>query len=290
MDKDEIQIKIYSKIDELPTLPVVLPKLLSLMENEKSHTSDIIDTISHDPALTSKVLKVANSAYYGFQREISSLERAVVLLGFNMVRTLALSIGIIRNMPADKPNPYFSWEGLWMHSLAVATVMQELGRRFGRGDGSEYLFIIGLLHDVGKVVLDQFFSEPFRQALEDSCNQEKVELHVAERSVFGFDHGEIGAMLLSRWKFPEKITDCIAFHHQMEMPLGINGNDLAMLRIADVLPQELDIGEEGNPVVPEIRDTDLCKVSGMNREELEEMRTYLNGAKNGIHAFFKALH
>lgn len=289
MEKDEIRVKIYSKIDELPTLPAVLPKLLGLMESEKSHTSEIIDTISHDPALTSKILKVANSAYYGFQREISSLERAVVLLGFNMVRSLALSIGVIRNLPPNKANPYFSWEGLWVHSLAVASVMQELGKRFGRGDDKEYLFIIGLLHDVGKVVLDQFFSKLFRQALENSCKWEKVELHIAERGIFGFDHGEVGAMLLSRWRFPEKITDCIASHHQAGMPIGINGNDLAMLRIADILPRELGMGEEGNPLIPEIHEAYLDKLPGMNEKELDDMRTYLKGAKDGIYAFFSAV-
>ena len=289
MEEDEIRVKIYSKIDELPTLPAVLPKLLSLTESEESHTAEIIDTISRDPALTSKILKVANSAYYGFQREISSLERAVVLLGFNMVRSLALSIGIIRNVPANKRNFHFSWEGLWIHSLAVATVMQELGKRFGRADDNEYLFIIGLLHDIGKVVLDQFFSKLFRRALEDSWKPEEVELHVAERNIFGFDHGEVGAMLLSRWRFPGKITDCIAFHHRSEAPAAVNGNDLAMLRIADVLPQELGIGEEGNPLIPEVHEADLDKLPGMNKKELDDMRAYLGGAKDGIHAFFNAV-
>jgi putative nucleotidyltransferase with HDIG domain len=289
MEKDEIRLKIYSKIDELPTLPIVLPKLLSLVESEKSNTSDIIDTISNDPALTSKILKVANSAYYGFQREIASLERAVVLLGFNMVRSLALSIGVIRNLPLNKANSHFSQEGLWIHSLAVATVMKELGKRFGRQDDNEYLFVIGLLHDIGKVVLDQFFSKFFSQALEGSFKLHKVELHVAERDIFGFDHGEVGAMLLSRWRFPKKITDCIAVHHQKEIPDCINGNDVAMLRIADILPQELGIGEEGNPVLPEIHTTDLDKVLGMNKQELGNMRAYLYEAKDRIRAFFSAM-
>ncbi len=290
MEKDEVRAKIYSKIEELPTLPVVLPKLLSLMESEESRTSEIIDAISHDPALTSKILKVANSAYYGFQREISNLERAVVLLGFNMVRSLALSIGVIHNLPSSKPNPYFSWEGLWIHSLAVASVMQELGKRSGGGGGNEYLFIIGLLHDIGKVVLDQFFGTFFRQALEeDSRKLEKGELHIAERRIFGLDHGEVGAMLLSRWRFPEKITDCIAFHHQTEMPEEIDGNDLAMLRIADILPKELAIGEEGNPLIPEIHETTFEEVPWMNEKELDDMRAYLNGAKDRIYAFFSAI-
>ena len=92
MEKGEIHNKVYAKIDELPTLPVVLPKLLTLMESEKTGAPEVAEVISRDPALTSKILKTANSAYYGFQQEISDLGRAVPLLGFNMLKSLALSI------------------------------------------------------------------------------------------------------------------------------------------------------------------------------------------------------
>jgi len=104
MEKNELQAKIYSKIEELPTLPVVLPRLLSLTADEKAGAAHLADAISSDPALTSKILKVSNSAYYGFSQEISSLERAIPLLGFNMVRSLALSISVIwRRIPRYGP-------------------------------------------------------------------------------------------------------------------------------------------------------------------------------------------
>ena len=288
MDKNELRTKIYSKIDELPTLPAVLPKLLGLMESDRSNASDITDAISSDPALTSKILKVANSAYYGFSQEISDLEKAVVLLGFNMVKSLALSIGVIHSLPSGKKSPNFSQEGLWIHSLAVATVMQEFGKRYGKADDNGYLFIIGLLHDIGKVVLDQFFSDLFQQALEEAQNLGKAELHVSERRVIGFDHGEIAAMLLTRWRFPEVISNPIAVHHQTEIPEGTSANDVAMLRIADVLPQELGLGEEGNPVPPEIYEADLNALE-IKEKELEDMRAYLNGVKDGIYALFSAM-
>jgi HD-like signal output (HDOD) protein len=116
MEKDKLREKIYSKIDEIPTLPIVIPKLLSLIESDKSNVADIADAISRDPALTSKILKVANSAYYGFSQGISSLEKAVSLLGFNMVQSLALSIGVLRSLPAGKISTHFSQKGLWIHS------------------------------------------------------------------------------------------------------------------------------------------------------------------------------
>ena len=254
MKKNELLVKIYSKIDELPTLPTVVPKLLNLMESTTSDASGITDAISRDPALTSKILKVANSAYYGFPQGIADLERAMVLLGFNMVKSLALSIGVLRSLPEGKKSSCFSQKELWFHSVAVATVVKELNKRFGQGDDHEYLFIVGLLHDIGMVVLSQFFSELFEQALEEAHDLKKIEFYLAERKVIGFDHGEVGAMLLERWRFPEVISNPIAVHHQPEKQEGSNTTDVAMLRIADALSHELDSKKEVPPMPLEIRD------------------------------------
>lgn len=288
MEKDAVLRKIYSKIDEIPTLPAVVPKLLSVMESETSNASDIADTISNDPALSSKILKVANSAYYGFSQEILSLKLAMPLLGHNMVKSLALSIGVIHSLPSGRRSPNFSDKGLWIHSLAVATLMQELGKRFRKGGIAEHFFIIGLLHDIGKVVLNQYFSELFQEALEEVHNEGIAGLHIAESRLIGFDHGEIGAILLTRWKFPDVISSSIALHHQKEAPEGINGLDVAMLRVANALPQELGLGQDGNPVPPAISRQDL-KVLEIGENEIEEMRAYLVGVKDEIYALFDAM-
>ncbi|MBW1850980.1 MAG: HDOD domain-containing protein [Deltaproteobacteria bacterium] len=288
MEKEEFQAKIYSKIDELPTLPAVLPKLLSLIENEKSSAAHVAEVISHDSAMTAKIIKVANSAYYGFSQEISSLEKAVPLLGFNMVRSLALSIGVIESLPSGEDSTLFSREGLWVHSLAVATAMQELRKRFEKEDSNEHHFVVGLLHDIGKLVLDQFFTTLFQQALEEAHSHEKIELYVAERSIIGFDHGEIGGMVLTRWKFPDLISTSIAVHHQTDFPEGKIAKDIAMLRIADALPQGIGLGRSGNPIPPEIHENDL-KILGISEEELADMREYLDSAKSGIHALLSAM-
>jgi len=288
MEKNELRTKIYSKIDEIPTLPVVIPKLLTLMESDKTDAADIADAISRDPALSSKILKVANSAYYGFSKGISSLEKAVPLLGFNMVQSLALSIGVLRSLPSGKKSTHFSQQDLWIHSLAVATVMKELGKRYGKGNDREYLFIIGLLHDIGKIVLDQYFGELFHRAIEEFHNLGNIELHQAETREIGVDHGEVGAMLLTRWKFPDNICNAIAVHHGSEIPEGTNAEDVAMLRIADVLAHELSLEEEENPMPPEIRDADL-KILEMNENQLEDIRAYLLDHKDGIYDFYRSM-
>lgn len=288
MEKNELRVKIYSKIDELPTLPAVIPKLLSLMESTTSDVSSVTEAISRDPALTSKILKVANSAYYGFPQGITDLKRAVALLGFNMVKSLALSIGVLRSLPQGQKTSLFSQEELWFHSVAVATAMKEMGRKYGQGNDHEYLFIVGLLHDIGMVVLDQFFSELFEKALEEARTQERREFYLAERRVIGFDHGEVGAMLLERWRFPEVISSLIAVHHQPEIQEGPDITDIAMLRIADALSHELDPKKEAPPMPLEIQDADL-KALHMKEKDIDDLKAYLHDEKDGINAFFNTM-
>ncbi|MDY6881725.1 MAG: HDOD domain-containing protein [Desulfatiglans sp.] len=288
MEKAKLRAKIYSRIDELPTLPAILPKLLSIMEDEKTNASHVADAISHDPAMTSKILKIANSAYYGFQQEICDLSKAVALLGFNMVRSLALSIGVIETMPSSKKSLAFSSEGLWIHSLAVATAAQELSKRFGKGDGDTHHFVVGLLHDIGKIVLYQFFHDLFLESLEEAHSKENMGLFEAERRVIGLDHGYVGSMLLTRWKFPEVIHHAIAAHHEEGVPEGPGAHDVAILRIADALTQELRLGDAGNPSAPEVRPRDLG-VLGLKKGSLEQVTSYLKGTEEGIYAFFEAM-
>jgi len=287
MEKEALRKKIFSKIDELPTLPVVLPRLLNLMESEKSDAYDIAQAISHDPALTSKILKVANSAYYGFSQEICSLDRAIPLLGLNMVRSLALSIGVMAALPdGDRESTHLSREGLWMHSLAVATAVRELAKR--TGETNEHLFVVGLLHDIGKIVLDQFFNEPFGRALEAVRDQKDLSLHVAERNIIGMDHGEIGEMLLKRWKFPNVISGPISVHHQTAIPEGVNRKDVALLRVADTLSKTVGFGNPEPFGYPETHDEDILML-GLDEPGLSEMKDYLTDAKEGIVDFFSAL-
>ncbi len=288
MHKDELRAKIYSKIEELPTLPSVLPRLMHLMEDEMVSASHVADIIAGDPALTSKILKAANSAYYGFPQEIDTLERAVALLGFNMVRSLALSIGIMHSLPSGTPSSHFSEEGLWTHSLAVAKAMERLGKNARPGESRDHIFVVGLLHDIGKVVLIEFFRETFVQALEAAQRPETALLHEAERGLFGFDHGEVGAMLLTRWRIPPVIAGPIGVHHGTDFPEGMDEADVALLRISDALCQNLDLGEGGSLTPIDIPGEDL-KVLRIGEKELEDVEEHLEESREAIRGFFKAL-
>jgi putative nucleotidyltransferase with HDIG domain len=285
MEKEKLIQQVYSRIEELPTLPVVVPKLINLIENDKSNASDLTDIISHDPALTAKILKVANSAYYGFPQKISELEHAVALLGFNMVKSLALSIGVIKSFPEGKDTEYFSHDGLWLHSLTVATIINELAKKHAGKNINRSLFIIGLLHDVGKLVFDQFFHEDFQKVLKYANETDNVKLHGAELEVIGIDHCELAGILLERWNFPPDIMNPIKYHHFRELPGETSPVDVALLRISNILAQDINIGVEGNPSPNPLHNEDLA-VLNMNHDNYIEIKNNLEGIRKKIDDLF----
>ena len=288
MDKAAFKEQLYAKIDELPTIPVVVTRLLSLLENPDVSVSELTRVISSDQALSFKVLKTANSAYYGFAQEVASLDRAVALLGLNMVKSLSLSIGVLRALPKVKDRENISAQGLWQHSLAVATLAQQLSAGAGRSVQEDHLFVTGLLHDVGKIVLLHFFTDLYVEILEGLQSDASGTLAKAERSQIGFDHGEIGALLLQRWKFPLRVIQPIAaHHHEGELPAKFNRKVVACLRIADTLAKELQIGWAGNPygILP----ADLDEL-GLSSAGLDRLRQELQGSAEKLQSFFEAMN
>ncbi len=286
MDETTVKRAIYARIHELPTLPAVIPRILALVDDPGTGVRELSEAIGHDPALASTVLKVANSAYYGFRQEVASLERAVALLGFNMVRSLAASIGVIRSLPPRAPGSAFSREGLWAHSVAVGTAARAMALHADGGDG-ETLFLAGLLHDVGKVVLDVFFPEEFGRALATAAGSGEP-LHRVERAALGTDHGEVGGMLLARWNLPEAIRVPVAAHHAGGAPPGDSAAGVGILRAADAMARELGLGAAGNPAPPTPPE-ELLAAAGLPAGWAGGVREELLAAREGIEAFAGAM-
>ncbi len=267
---------VYARVQTLPPLPAAVPRILALAADPEVGTREITGVLSRDPALAADVLKVANSAYYGFRREIDSLDRAVALLGVNMVRSLAVSVGVARVLPPARTKG-FRQEGLWVHSAAVATAARGLCRRTGRADG-EQLFLAGLLHDVGKMVLAHHFPGPFGRALA-AARADGTPLPDAERAEVGLDHAAVGGMLLDRWNFPEVLRAPVTGHHADRPADG----GAALVAAADALARQAGIGDGGNPAPPEDVAGDLPA------DVFEAERAALEAARDEIEAFAGAM-
>ena len=282
MDKDLLRKKIYSKIDELPTLPDTAARLLSLFEDKNSNASIITKVIHNDPALAAKILKVANSAYYGFSQKISDLERAVALLGFNMVKSLAISIGVMKSLPSQNKSSR-SGKELWRHSVTVAILMREMGKRIFNEKDSESFFILGLMHDVGIVVIDQFFNEQSEEILKEAEQAGETEVSLIEKKVLGYDHGEIGGILLTRWKFPELITNAVSMHHQDIAEESGTSKDVTLLKISDALSNFENNIEENQDI------SLLFKNLGVDEKYFQEILNYKDEAKEEISSFYNSI-
>jgi len=207
-DKATIIKEKLSEIHDLPSLPLAADSIMQAVLDDKSSALTIANAVSKDPAFATRILRVVNSAYYGFYRQITSIKEAVTLLGINEIKMMAMAITIY-DLFKIKESRKYNRRTLWMHGVAVAYMADFFQKKMGRG--LEEAYVAGLLHDIGKIVLDQFFPEETHQIMEEfqSCGNYLQ----AERNVMGLDHGELGYLVAERWNLPAEISIGIRYHH-----------------------------------------------------------------------------
>ena len=205
---EELSIKLAAAVDSMPAFPKSVQRILELTRDVNSTPKDLVEVIDKDPVVTVKILKVVNSAYYSLPKQITSIGHAVVYLGFNTIKNLALSIAAIGMLPKANAAE-FDVDQYLLHSLATAGLAKKLANRLDSVDPMD-CFIAGLLHDFGKVVFAQFMPDAFRLALHDSSTN-KTSLHTALKHHIGADHAFVGAMLLEKWRFSPELVETIRF-------------------------------------------------------------------------------
>jgi putative nucleotidyltransferase with HDIG domain len=206
--------QIVARVDTLPTLPDTVHRLIAVVSNPDSTLQQIVDVIRYDQALTAEVLRLCNSAYFGLARSVETLDDAICLLGTVKVFQLVMTAHA-RGMLSRPQEGYGLPAGaLWRHSVGVAITAQHLARKL-RINQAGLLFTGGLLHDTGKVVLNEFVAEQYAEILRRVAD-DKVTFADAEEAVLGFTHPQIGGRLAEAWSLPESIRLCIAHHHDPE--------------------------------------------------------------------------
>lgn len=231
-------------IGQLPSLPAVVHQLLGSIDNEQADIADISRKIGQDQALVAKVLRVANSSFYGMQGRVASIQDAMVVLGFRNVRTLVLAAALTGSFPKSQ-RTWFDEQVFWKHSLAVALAAKAFAG--SAGINPDHAFTAGLLHDIGRLVLVTCFPEEYRKAVELRGASDEF-LVTAEATELGFDHAAVGAALAERWKFAPAISAAVRCHHQPwhgEAPPLV-----ALVHLADVTAHALDLSGETDPLVP----------------------------------------
>ncbi len=227
-------------IREVGTLPHVMSRILEVIANERASAQDLSDEIVADPGLTAKILKIVNSAFYGFYREIALISDAVVVLGFEEIQRISLAISVVGMLGKGSAREADRIQ-FWNHCFYTAAMAELLERELGRG--GQGAFTAGLLHDIGRAVLDQHFPDIYQEIVATEKATGRLPADV-EQQLLGTTHAEIGFWLAERWHLPPLIAEAMRYHHA----LGKAGDAVAMaatVHLADVLVHRLtEVGEE----------------------------------------------
>jgi putative nucleotidyltransferase with HDIG domain len=204
-------------ISELASIGSIVNRIVQIIRNPNSSASDLKEIIEIDPPLSAKVLRRANSAYYGVKRNIVSIQEAVVFMGFRALKELALNLKIGKVFEKDTALGDYSRKKLWKHSLALALCCKSIYRKEFREQGED-IYSAALLHDIGIMVLEEFAPDEFQKVLH-KIEEEQLPTCDAEKEILGFDHAQIGQALTRKWQLPEELTNAIGYHHR---PLRAN--------------------------------------------------------------------
>ncbi|MGL1935452.1 MAG: HDOD domain-containing protein [Fibrobacterales bacterium] len=198
-------------LDQVSSLPTIISKVLKVVNHPRSAAEDVAWYIEKDIGLASKVLKMANSSYYGIPKTIGSVHSSVVILGFNTLKSIVLSTSVKKLFPDESKVPHFNLKKFWKHSIEVAMISKYLAKVSSSSIDDEIAFSSGLLHEVGLLVIDQFSPEAFVEVI-DMVQKESCTLVAAEERTMGITHLTINKMLFDKWGLPEALSTPIHNH------------------------------------------------------------------------------
>lgn len=238
MNKEYLLDKFFSGNKQIPTVPAIYLKFSKMIEESSvASNKEIADLITKDPAMVVKILKLSNSALYARRSEITSLTSAVTLLGIETLKNLILKISLVRAFKFDdKELPEFNISTFWEHSLATAYFAPLIVKKMKIPPNDNY-YIGGLLHDIGKLVIFQFYPEKFKEIILTQV-KENVRDTEAEETVFGVNHCDIGGYFAEQWKFKKEIVDVIKNHHNVTGSISLN---VAITRLSNLFSKAVGL-------------------------------------------------
>ena len=247
------------KLEGLPTLPPIVQRLNRMIEDEKTSIHQIADLIEKDQVITTKILRLANSAFYGFPKKVSTVQNALMLLGINIVKVLIITSSIFDIIYKEDVN-------LWEHSIGVAACSKILAEKLELKEPQE-VATAGLLHDLGKIVEKVSFKEDYKKILE--LVQNNKDPLKAEKEILGIDHAEIGSFLMRIWNIPDRLIEAVDAHHELEKAKKFK-KEAAIVHLSNVLVHARGYGSSLYKKVPLLHEKAL-KILKLNIFEIKEI-------------------
>jgi putative nucleotidyltransferase with HDIG domain len=262
------------KITKLPTLPVIAQKILANIDDDLISVNKLVGIIGHDPAISAKILSFANSAFLGFREPARTLNNAIVRIGFDSVKNIALAISVMTVLEGKRQKIALNYGRVFNHSIAVGITAKLLSERFHLSITDEIL-VAGTLHDIGLLILSRYFPDRYPEVL-SSCDGEKT-ITAAEKEVFNFTHADIGSWLADKWYLPDTVTDTVLYHHD---PLRAQRNrtHVAVVHIADYIAAQYIIKSTAQDF-NEALDTACLDILGIAEDDLNRVVTELKSGE-----------
>lgn len=255
----EIPGEVERAIEKMPPISPIIGKINQIAHEIETSPKELVKIIMLDPVLTGKVIKLVNSSFYGVAERVQSLPQAVILLGVNTVKNLAVSTALLGTISVKKKQSPLNLEEFWKHCLASAVGCKFLGKALNvpNEDMGSY-FVAGLLHDIGKILFIRINPEKYNRVLEE-CRQYGISLSFSEIAHFGCSHTHAGGLLAKKWRLDDALIDSVELHH---LPAG-NDNNLTtnVVTIINNLCKRFHFGESGDPVEEEMAEALIKKLN-----------------------------
>lgn len=287
-DEQAVVASAIAEISHIATLPEITLKIIELVEDPSSTAQDLHKVISNDPALCSRILKVVNSAFYGLPRQIGSINRAIVLLGLNAVKNIAIAASLTKLFRGGELCARFSAKDLWIHSIATAACAKLICDELKLGVSDE-AFLAGLIHDIGIMVEVQAMRHELLQVFEemtfDGDGAPSCDMREVEQRTLGADHQAFGSGLCEAWKFPKSFTYVTHHHHDPSQLPAANRTLTAIVYVADRVSVQAGYGFRADLQSLDIHAGIMADLN-LSPEQLESVKSKLPQAFEEIEATF----
>lgn len=276
---------LVDKVKELGTLPTVYTKVNELVNDPNCPASKLGDAISNDQVITSMILKLVNSALYGFPNYIDTVTKAVTIIGFKQTRDLVLASSVIDMFNSAKASEFIDLKGFWKHSIASALAAKSIAGHMSKSD-PEAMFTAGLLHDIGRLIILEFTGTVPLVPLIQKCREREILVYKNERKVFGFTHMDVADALFYKWNLPPVLKEAAVFHHSPIMAPRFK-EEACCIHVADVIAHALQLGNSSDHFVPQIHEA-AWETLGINLDKLPDVfRQVKSQYPDLIKIFFK---
>lgn len=261
--------ELVSGVVRLVSLPEVCIRVNEMMDDPGVNATEIGKVIAQDTSLTARLLKIVNSAFYGFQARIETVSRAVTVIGLRELRGLVLAASAVESF-SKLPNDVLNLVNFWRHSVYCGVVAQLLAQKCNVLH-SERLFVAGLLHDIGKLVITNKMIDESREIIQRVEKKKKFDFDI-EQAVLGFDHAEVGGVLLKEWNMPESLCNSVLYHHRPKAAVDPT-IEICIVHIANILTIRAEHGINEGTKVPPIEEI-AYEMTGLTEGDFEQVLTH----------------